>query len=69
MGRKKESAETLSHEALLCLMDIVRSEKERAADRIAAAKLILECAAAQGSEEAGGVLKIVFEGVPEEYCV
>lgn len=52
--------------ALSCLRSICENENAKDADRIAAAKLLLEYGAKNGEEE--NTLKIVLEGVPEGYC-
>jgi len=68
MAKKKQADDEMSREAMLFLMEIVKNDSERAADRIAAAKLILERAQSAEAMRQDGMLKIVFEGVPEEYC-
>ncbi|MDR0840805.1 MAG: hypothetical protein LBN26_05395 [Christensenellaceae bacterium] len=52
--------------ALSCLHAICADEEARDADRIAAAKLLLEHA---GGGDAPGSLTIVMEGIPSEYVV
>lgn len=53
--------------ALCCLRAICESESAKDADRIAAAKLLLEYGAKADTKEEN-TLKIVLEGVPESYC-
>jgi len=59
-------ADTLA--ALSCLKAICESEQAKDADRVAAAKLLLEYAAKAAPKEEN-TLKIVLEGVPEAYLV
>ena len=68
MAKKKQTADDMSREVVLFLMEIVKNDSERAADRIAAAKLILDRTQSADAMREDGMLKIVFEGVPEEYC-
>lgn len=59
-----ERKEELRWAALACLETICASEGARDADRIAAAKLLLEHL--DSGAEAGGIT-IVMEGVPKEF--
>ena len=63
----EQNREQCALAALSCLCGICANDAAKDADRIAAAKLLLEhCEEpAQGEE---GVLKIVLEGVPEAYA-
>jgi len=49
--------------ALACLKAICANEEARHADRIAAAKLLLD--SMEGGEK--GVISVVMEGIPKEY--
>ncbi len=53
--------------ALSCLCGICENDAAKDADRIAAAKLLLEYGEKTGQGE-DGALKIVLEGVPEAYA-
>ena len=68
MAKKKQTADDMSRGAMLILMEIVKNDSARDADRLAAAKLILECTQSADAVREDGMLKIVFESIPEEYC-
>ncbi len=51
---------------LACLLAICRDEEQKAADRIAAAKALIEYGRkADGGSE--GAVRVVLEGVPKEF--
>ncbi len=51
-----------------CLLAICRDEKQKAADRISAAKVLIEYGRkAEAADE--GAVRVVLEGVPKEYLV
>ncbi len=54
--------------ALRALASICRDETQKAADRIAAARLILERSEKTAQYVEDGTLKVVFENIPEGYC-
>ena len=56
--------------AMDCLEEIMKDGDAKAADRIAAAKLTFDAAGRQGAAEPepGGVIRVLFDGMPEEYA-
>ena len=50
--------------AIACLVEICGDREARAADRVAAAKLLLEL----DRPEDSGSITVIMEGVPKEYC-
>lgn len=49
-----------------CLLAICRDEEQKAADRIAAAKALIEYGR-KGEAVEDGTIRVVLEGVPKEY--
>ena len=50
----------------VCLRAICEDETQKAADRIAAAKVLIECGRKADAQD-GGAVRVVLEGVPKEY--
>ena len=65
--KQKDEQLNLEEEALSCLIDICRnvSGSEKSADRISAAKMLLEHS--RKNEDWDHTLTVVMEGVKEEY--
>lgn len=53
---------------LECLLAICRDEEQKAADRISAAKVLIEYGRKADAQDDGSV-RVVLEGVPKEYLV
>ncbi|HMM32715.1 MAG TPA: hypothetical protein PKB13_13170 [Clostridia bacterium] len=63
---KQTQEELCSAAALSCLSSICANDAAKDADRIAAAKLLLEYGAKGGTKEES-TLRVVLDGVPEGY--
>lgn len=61
---KKQGAQA----GLECLLAICRDEEQKAADRISAAKVLIEYGRKADALDDGSV-RVVLEGVPKEYLV
>ena len=63
---EQTQAELCSAAALSCLSSICANDAAKDADRIAAAKLLLEYSA-KGATREESTLRVVLDGVPEGY--
>ena len=60
---------SVSHAALDALGEILASGDAKPADRISAAKLVFEILRQNAPSPAdGGTVRVVFDGIPQEYC-
>ncbi len=55
-------------EAIENLLAICNSSEEKTSDRIAAAKVLIDYGMEKQETDDSGVLTVMFDGIPKEYC-